>query len=96
MSGPDAVFEYVAPTSGLLTVTVNKPAGTRWVAVASDYGCGNVVPPLTCFSDHSNTAMSGSFELRAGIDTFFTLPRPTKERFRVCAADDHLHHRLAR
>jgi hypothetical protein len=60
VSGPDAVFEYDAPTSGTLSVTMNKPAGSRWVAVVSDYRSGNVAPPLACMSDSSNTTMKGS------------------------------------
>ena len=68
--GPDVVFEYAAPLSGRLSVTINKPAGTRWVAVVSDYTCGNVVPPLTCMSDFANTIMKGSLAVTAGAKYF--------------------------
>jgi hypothetical protein len=61
VTGADAVFEFLPPGPGEVTVTINKPAGTRWVAVVSDYQCGNVATPLTCMSDFSNTKMSGSF-----------------------------------
>ena len=64
--GPDAVFQYDAPTSGMLSVTLNKPAGTRWVAVVGDYSCGNVASPLSCLSDYSNTTMKGSLAVTAG------------------------------
>jgi cysteine-rich repeat protein len=68
--GPDAVFQYDAPASGTLSVTVNKPAGTRWVAVVSDFTCGNVSPPLACLSDYSNTRMKGSLQVTAAHKYF--------------------------
>jgi cysteine-rich repeat protein len=64
--GPDVVFEYDAPTSGTLSVTINKPAGTRWVAVVGDYACGNISQPLACLSDFSNTSMKGKLQVTAG------------------------------
>jgi len=64
--GPDAVFEYDAPADGNLSVTINKPAGTRWVAVVGDYQCGNVSTPLACISDFSSTRMKGSLSVTAG------------------------------
>jgi cysteine-rich repeat protein len=64
--GPDVVFEYDAPTSGTLSVSINKPAATRWVAVIGDYACGNVAPPLACMSDLSNTSMKGKLQVTAG------------------------------
>jgi cysteine-rich repeat protein len=66
VTGPDAVFEYKAPKTGTLTVTINKPAATRWVAVVSGYTCGDVSPGLACISDYANTKMSGSLQVVAG------------------------------
>ena len=68
--------------SGTLSMTINKPAGTRWVAVVSDYSCGNVSPPLACLSDYSNTTMKGTLPVTAGCRYFLYVAATQKERFR--------------
>jgi hypothetical protein len=69
--GPDVVMAYVAPFTGTLDVTVNKPASTRWTMVVAGGNCGSLSQQVACYSDSVNTSMGGNFAVTQGNTYFF-------------------------
>lgn len=73
ISGPDVVLSYVAPLTGVVDFTINKPVSTRWTAVVAGGACGTVsaATQLKCVSDYSLSSMGGTFNVVAGSTYFF-------------------------
>ena len=74
-TGPDLVMQYTAPFTGPVTVTIPKPADTRWHLLIEDDPCGtlNVSNAMVCFSDWAPTQLTTTFSAVGGQTYFFYL-----------------------
>lgn len=71
LDGPDLVMSYTAPDDGFVRFTLNKPASTRQVIVASTGTCGTIDPEVACISDYSPTTLSTEIGVKMGSTYYF-------------------------
>ncbi len=77
LSGPDVVLAYVAPFTGTVDFTIDKPLSTRWTAVVAGGNCGSLAQQITCVSDYTYASMGGAFSVTQGNTYFFYIADTT-------------------
>lgn len=77
LQGPDIVMAYVAPFTGVVDFTINKPVSTRWTTVVAGGTCGSLSQQISCVSDFTYSSMGGTFNVTSGNTYFFYLADTT-------------------
>jgi hypothetical protein len=77
LTGPDLVMAYVAPFTGVVDFTINKPVSTRWTAIVAGGTCGSLAQQVGCYSDFTYSTFGGTFNVSSGSTYFLYLADTT-------------------